>query len=308
MHNAILEDEQTGEKVLLWAVLSERITFPNDLPDQPIDTDTAATDVALAENINHEPLELDVIADFVGEPGNQGQGGPGYEMEQYNKLAAFSNRDSTFKWTSYIFVHQTSYSQIVQPGLVIGGLGIKKFEAMKGNTKPINIIGAKINFRSVVFTADGDEISSDAAYSRGRQSMDGVSQDDATAATGAATASMDATAATGAATASMGAISPVTGSVPYQWFTVRIDGKDISFWLRGNDVAGYVTYGVAYNNVMLVDQRRLVYAEDMFAGVTASALRGLHVLPLDTSGKETDVTTDNLGRAVKLYVFKESNG
>lgn len=296
MHNAVLEDERNGDQLLLWAILSEKMVFPNSLTSEPVDIGKQTVSRAIADAIHHEPMTLNVVADFVGEPGNTGQGGPGYEMEQYNKLVDFSNRDTTFKWTSYIFVQQTSYSQIVQPGLVIGGLGMSKFEAVKGKDTAINIIGGRIDFQSIVFTEGGNPVSSEEVHDRGRQVLKRIAKA-ALWPLRILTASINGVA--------KGVISLATGSVPYQTFTVRLGGKDIDFWLRGNDDTGYVTYGVAYNGNMVVDQRLLVYAEDMFDGVTCSALRGLHVIPLDVSDHETEVTTENLGRTVELYVFEE---
>jgi len=329
MHNAILEDEQTGEKVLLWAVLSEKLRFPNKISSEPIEITSQDVGKALADHIHHEPLILDVVADFVGEPGVQGAGGPGYEIEQYNKLANFSNRDTTFKWTSYMFVQQTAYSQIIQPGLAIGGLGMAEFSAIKSNKKPINIIGARIRFQSIVFTGGGHPVDSEDVWDRGRQSLDdtGVSPWDLfSAAAGTYAGYMAGAAAVAAgisagwaiaigagvavlatgAVSVLGSLPTMVGSVPYQRFVTRVDGKDLEIGLRSNEDFGIVTFSVGYNGELLINERRVVYGEDLLAGNTSSVLRGLHIVPLDPSGHETVVTPENLGRSVKLWVLKEA--
>jgi len=324
MHNAILEDEKTGEKIKLWAVLSEKLRFPNKLTSQPIDINTQDTNRALADHIHHEPMTLDVVLDLVGEPGES----EGYEIEQYNKLVDFSNRDTTFKWTSYMFVNQTGYSQIVQPGLTIGGLGMTEFSAIKSNKKPINIIGARLKFQAVVFTEGGKAVDSEEVWDRGRQSLDdtGVSPWDLFSTAGGAAAGYAAGAAAvaagmsvgwaiaigaGAAVLATGAVSllgslpTMVGSVPYQRFVARVDGKDFEFWLRSNEDFNFVTFAIAHDGVPIINERRVVYGEDLLAGTTAPVLRGLHIVPLDPSGHENTVTPENLGRSVKLWVLKE---
>jgi len=330
-HNAVLEDEQTGETLMLWAITSEKLQFKNKLTGKPIEVkgESPAKKMQEADNLHHEPMTLKVIADLVGDPAESGPGGPGYEIEQYNKLVSFSNRDTTFKWTSYMFVQQAEYTQIIQPGLVIAGLGMANFSALKSNRKSINIIGANIDFQSIVFTSGGDAVDSETAWDRGNQDLDtsagpgnlfaaaggvaaGILAGAAAVAAGWALAPVIAVAAavtlvvTGVI-AFIGWLASAIGSVPYQRFTTRIDGKDIDFWLRSNEEYDIVTMSVAYDGEFLVRERRVVYAEDLLQGITAPALRGLYILPLDPSDTEVAVTPENLGRTVHLCVFKDNS-
>ena len=109
-HNAVIEDLQTGEKLLLWAVVSEKMQYLNEISDEPIDLPASAfsypdQDIsadqarnALAENIEFKPLKLSIQADLTGDPGKaiSGPGGAGYDIEQYSKLQSFVNRVTVF--------------------------------------------------------------------------------------------------------------------------------------------------------------------------------------------------------------------
>jgi len=333
MHNAILRDEQTGEVLLLWAVLTETPSFTNEITGEPLDVGKrqySSSAQILADGIHHEPFTLDVTLDLTGDPGEEAGsvGGAGYEIEQFNRLSDFINRTTSYSYVSYIFANQTAHTATMLPGLTIRGLGLTGFRAVKGlPAKAINVIGAQLSFQSFVFTQGGETISPDEFWDRGAAGLEELEDGEEVQIVAAAgivgsLAGMLAAAAgvafwpavaigVGAAVLVAGAGSflgrlPVArGSLPYQGFTTEIDGKDYDFRLRANDDYDFVTLSMAYQGEYLVYEKRVTYGEDLLSGVVDSAVRNLHIIPLDPSGACSDVTPDNLGREVRLYAYKE---
>ncbi len=324
MHNAVLRDEQSGETLQLWAVVSESPRFPNTVTSEPIDVGSSGGRLdarVLGDNLHHEPMVLDVVVDLTGDPGgSEGSvGGRGYEIEQYNKLVAFSNRNTTFTYVSYLFVNQSALSDEVQPGLNFEFLAMTNFKPIKGGRRPTNIIGARLQLQSVVITSGGVPITDpDSAYSYGDQALRNATDLAQFFAwqTGAFIGGMIGSifgpigtligAAIGAVVGyAVGSLFTATGSVPRQTFTTEIDGVPFDFELRSNAENGFVTFSMAYEGISLVRERKICYAEDLLSGVVHPSVRGLHIAALDPSRQEISVTTENLGRTVQLIVFQE---
>ena len=329
MHNAALIDEQTGETLLLWAVLTESPRFQNTVTSEPIDIGRVGGAVeALGDHIHFEPAMLDVALDLTGHPGRPAGtiGGEGYDVEQYNKLVDFSNRKTTFSYVSYLFVNQRAMSDTVHPGLTFSFLALTDFHPIKGR-KGINIIGARLRFQSVVITEDGDTINDpDEAYDHGEQALRQVESTwnfikasivgmvgaglllggvgTAFAMLGAAAAGVVAGAFVGSV---LGRLFTSTGSVPRQRFKTEIEGQLFEFELRSNTQHDFVTFSMSHvlEGEYLVRERRITYGEDLLAGVTHWSTRGLHIAALDPTQQEIAVTTENLGRTVYLFVVKE---
>jgi hypothetical protein len=329
-YNAMLKDEQSGETLQLWAVLSESPAFKNTISGEPIDTRQTGgrlTQKILNDHIHHEALELSITVDLVGGPGGvEGSvGGPGYEVEQYNKLVDFVNRDTTFAYTSYIFVNSSPRGDTVIPGLVFPFLGMAEFIPVKEVGKGSNIIGARIKFQSVVVTYGGQLITDpDVAYGTGQGSL----QTTFAQSVGAFQFGFQLGAGIGAVIGSIfgpigtligagiggffgggiavGTVPVNTGSVPRQIYDIDIGDHTFTVELRSNPEYDIVTFGLALEGEDLVRERRITYGLDLLAGVTHSSVYGMHIVPLDPSGHEDAVTTENLGRTVHLVVFQES--
>jgi hypothetical protein len=328
MHNAALKDEQTGEILQLWAVVSESPRFPNTVTSEPIDVGSSGGRLdarVLGDSIHHEPMVLDVVVDLTGDPGRAmgSVGGRGYEIEQYNKLVDFSNRNTTFTYISYLFINQSALSDEVQPGLNFQFLVMTNFKPIKGGKRPINIIGARLQLQSVVITHGGQPITDpDEAYDYGEQQLR-YNEDMAKwsafswftfagAMIGSAFGPVGTLigagigAVVGAVVPYVGSLFTATGSVPRQIFTTEINGKTFAFELRSNTAHDFVTFSMAYDGTDLVRERRITYGEDLLAGVVDPSVRGLHIVALDPTQQETSVTTENLGRTVQLAAFSEN--
>jgi len=252
-------------------------------------------------------------------------GGPGYEVEQYNKLVDFSNRDTTFTYTSYIFVGQSPRGETVAPGLEFPFLAIAEFSPVKGGGKGFNIIGARLKFQSVVVTYGNTPISDpDVAYGNDSERKLNLVHAGTTviwqASTfaGATIGSLFGPIGTligagiGAiiglivgSAASEGSLAVETGSIPRQVFNTEIGGTTFTFELRSNPEYEIVTFSMSYEETDLVREQRVVYGMDLLAGVVHPSVNGLHIVPMDPSDQEDEVTTENLGRTVQLIVFRE---
>jgi hypothetical protein len=323
-HNAVIKDEQSGEILMLWAVISESPRFPNTVTSEPIDIGSSGGRLdarVLGDHIHHEPMPLTVVVDLTGDPGRSmgSVGGAGYEIEQYNKLVDFSNRNTTFTYVSYLFVNQSALSDEVVPGLNFQFLAMTNFKPIKGGRRPTNIIGARLQFQSVVITHGGQPITDpDSAYSYEDQRLrntDTLIQFGAWQ-TGGFFGGMIGSifgpigtligAGIGVVVGyAIGSLFTATGSVPRQLFTTEINGKPFDFELRSNTEHNFVTFSMVYDGTDLVRERRITYGEDLLAGVVHPSVRDLHIAALDPSQQETSVTTENLGRTVQLIVFEE---
>jgi len=333
-YNAMIRDEQTGEALLVWAVTSESPRFVNDVTGEPIDTKKTGGILdsnVLGDHIHHKPLEFTIMADLVGGPGGiEGSvGGPGYDVEQYNKLVAFSNRDTTFSYTSYTLIGGSPRGESAQPGLTFPFLAMTEFYPVKSaGGKGENIIAATIKFQSVVITYGRDVIyDPDVAYGRGERDLRREFVEDATIYTAAATAGLYAGLEVGAlaigaltipgwivglllgaaAGTFIGSLDIQTGSVPRQQFTTEIDGVPFDFELRSNPEHDIVTFSMSYEGTDLVREQRVIYGVNLLAGVTHRIVHGLHIIPLDPSGSTDEVTCSNLGRAVQLMVLQQAS-
>jgi len=328
-YNAVLRDEQSGETLLLWAVTSESPRFTNDVTGEPIDTKKTGGHLnaqVLGDHIHHKPLEFTALADLVGGPGGvEGAvGGPGYDVEQLNKLTDFSNRDTTFSYTSYTLIGSSPRGETIQPGLTYPFLAMTDFQPVKSaGGKGQNIIGATIKFQSVVITYGGNVITDpDVAYGHSEErdlSLEFIRDFmllDLMALAGAAAATI-LFAATGPIGILIGAgigalignflgsLAVKTGSVPRQLFTTEIAGIPFDFELRSNPDYDIVTFSMSYEGTDLVREQRVVYGVNLLAGVTHRIVHGLHIVPLDPSSSTDEVTCENLGRTVHLMVFQE---
>jgi|GEM_PF-3355541 len=324
-YNAAIRDEQSGEVLLVWAVTSEAPRFCNDVTGEPIDTKKTGGVLnarVLADHIHHKPLEFTIIVDLIGGPGGvEGAvGGPGYDVEQYSKLVDFSNRDTTYSYTSYTIIGSSPRGETVQPGLVYPFLAMTDFSPIKSaGGKGKNILGGTIKFQSVVITYGGEAITDpDVAYGRGKVDLrvefiwdtilweagGFVGAAIGMALGGPLGALIGAVVGVVVGTV-LGSLDVQTGSVPRQTFTTEINGTDFEFELRSNPDHDIVTFSMSYEGTDLVREQRVVYGVNLLAGVTHRAVEGLHIIPLDPSGSTDEVTCENLGRTVHLFVFQE---
>ena len=327
-HNAIIEDLQTGEKLLLWAVISEKPQYLNEISDEPMDLghsegSQALNDKlirnALAENIEFKPLRLSIQADLTGDPGKaiSGPGGAGYDIEQYSKLQSFVNRVTVFAYTSYLFVNSTSYHDFSQPGLRITGLGMSKFEAIKGGGRALNIIGAKIEFQSIVLGASSGEMDWDDVWDYGEfdvsdadttvaQDEDGNAVIASTDTEGNVTGKAYPLAVNYVPQHNVVAIKKFSTLAPVnQQFSLEIEGATYTFRTRKNLRNGFATLAIHRGTTAVIEERKIVYGEDLLEGTNDPRLTKYHLLPLDPTGKESIATPDNLGKTVHLYLIKE---
>ncbi len=325
-HNAMIRDEQSGETLLLWAVTSESPRFTNQITGEPIDTKKTGGHLnarVLADHIHHEPLEFTAIVDLTGGPGGvEGAvGGPGYDVEQLNKLTDFSNRHTTFSYTSYTLIGDSPRGENVRPGLTYPFLGLAEFRAIKAaGGKGENIIGATVKFQSVVITYGGQAITDpDVAYGntderdlsiefgleRGYGRLGALLGAFVGSSIGGPIGTLIGAAIGTAVGTVVGALVVQTGSVPRQLFTTEIDGIPFDFELRSNPDHGIVTFSMSYEGTDLVREQRVMYGMNLLSGVTHRIVHGLHIVPLDPSGSTDEVTCENLGRTVHLLVFQE---
>jgi len=323
-HNAIIEDEKTGEQLLLWAVMSEKMAYKNKVSDEPIDTSTqmfSNPERVLGDHMEFKPLVLTVTAELTGDPGRhvQDPGGAGYDIEQYSKLQDFVNRVTTFAYTSYLFVDSTEYRDFSQPGLRIGGLAMTGFEPVKGGRRGVNMIGARITFQSVVTTQGGGTSGGGSIWHRGQQEPEPVEEDTWANDMSKYQASFyDPTLeedSTVRALRNLG-LSQEQGLSyvgrfrvlkPFnQDFFVTLEGTEYTLELRENTRKGFFTFGLAREETPEISQRKITYGEDLLAGVDDPIIARYHLVALDLSGKEDRVTPDNLGRTVHLYLLQET--
>ena len=324
-YNAVIRDEQTDETLFLWAVTSESARFTNNITGEPIDTKKTGGHLnarVLADHIHHEPLSFTAVVDLAGGPGGiaGSVGGPGYDVEQLNKLTDFSNRDTTFSYTSYTLIGASPRGETVQPGLTYPFLAMEEFHPIKAaGGKGENIIGATIKFKSVVITYGGDVISdSDVAYGHSEErdldleftgeTVGGRVGAIAGAAIGSSFGPIGTLIGAGVGWivgSFLGNLVTKTGSVPRQLFTTEIDGVPFDFELRSNPDHDIVTFSMSYEGADLIREQRVMYGVNLLAGVTHRIVHGLHIVPLDPSGSTDEVTCENLGRIVHLMVFQE---
>ena len=332
-HNAVIEDLQTGEKLFLWAVTSEKLQCTNQISDEPIDlgqisgdqaTQEAVIRNALAEDIEFKPLILTVQVDLTGDPGrsSQGPGGAGYDIEQYAKLQDFVNRVTVFAYTSYLFVDSTDYHDFSQPGLRITGLGMGKFTAIKGGGRAVNIIGGKLEFQSIVLNAgEGSELNWDNLWDYGEYNVKAETETVATDQqgntyygdideNGNATGQVHQLAVDYVPRHNVVEVKKLPTLEPVnQQFSLTLEGSTYTFRLRKNLRNGFVTLALYRNGVTpIVEERKVVYGEDMFKGVSDPLLNDYHLVAMDPTGKEAAVTPSNLGKTVHLYLIKEGEG
>jgi len=317
-YNAIITDEQTGDQILLWAVLSEKLRFTNEITSEPIDTRGSTPAKQIGDNIHFNPLEVDITVDLTGDPGVAfgSLGGAGYELVQHQKLADFMNRKTTFSYQSFLFANQTSDGMNITPGIPTYFLALEEYEAVKGTTTrngETNIIGARIKFKSVVFTDEhGDPYNSpDDAYAYGEQQLMQYigGQTLTTLLMGGAGAAIGFAiggpigALIGAGIGIIGSLFVNTGSVPRQLYQTRINGVLFDIELRTNEAGEFCTFSFGRRGVWFVRERPIEYGEDLLAGVVDESVRGLHIGAI---GLTEDVTPDTLGKTVGLVVLSEA--
>lgn len=92
--------------------------------------------------------------------------------------------------------------------------------------------------------------------------------------------------------------------VPYR-FQIALGVEVFEFFIRYNELHDYFTFDLAKEDETLILGEKITYGVPLFSEVYDERFPAPVVIPLDESGKETDVTYDNLNRTVFLMMVND---
>lgn len=88
---------------------------------------------------------------------------------------------------------------------------------------------------------------------------------------------------------------------------VPIAGTTYGLEFHYNSAGDFFTVDLYHAGELLAAGERLVYGWPLFATYAAEGFPQAALVPLDISGQEDDVTWDNLGESVFLYVITQED-
>ena len=90
--------------------------------------------------------------------------------------------------------------------------------------------------------------------------------------------------------------------MPYR-FDVPLAGTTYTLEMHYNSKGDFFTVDLYRGEELLAAGERLVYAWPLFATCAAEGFPGVALIPFDLAWREEDVSWDNLGESVYLYVI-----
>lgn len=93
--------------------------------------------------------------------------------------------------------------------------------------------------------------------------------------------------------------------IPYN-FDIELAGEEFNIEIFYNKTAGLFTATLMKEDEALCYNEPIIYGVELFADVyTSGKFPMISIVPLDQSGKETEVTWDNFGDTVLLTIDDE---
>ena len=93
-------------------------------------------------------------------------------------------------------------------------------------------------------------------------------------------------------------------NIPYQ-FDISLGNEIFTLEVNYNEAHDFFTLDLIKDDEVLVNGAKLVYGNPVFGGIEDERFPVPVITPLDESGKETDLTYDNLGVIVFLSYGEE---
>lgn len=93
---------------------------------------------------------------------------------------------------------------------------------------------------------------------------------------------------------------PVDSTLAHQFFSVLLDGVDLTLDVRWNARAGAWMLAVSDADGVILAGRRITAGGSLFGRVVSSRLPGGDLMAVDTSGDDTDPGAGELGQRVEL--------
>ena len=89
--------------------------------------------------------------------------------------------------------------------------------------------------------------------------------------------------------------------IPYE-FEVNIKGEIFTFELHYNGDNDFFAIDLSKNGEVIIYGEKITYGRPLFGALSDTRLPTLSITPLDPSGDANEVTYDNFGESVLLYV------
>lgn len=98
-----------------------------------------------------------------------------------------------------------------------------------------------------------------------------------------------------------------TSKVPYT-FSIKLDDRTYTMTIKYNDAGGFFTIDLAVTSTgtVLCYGNPIRYGRPMFSGIEDAEYPIPVIIPYCLTGETDEVTFDNLGSAVQLYLHERS--